>query len=196
MSDRKGSSPRFIYGAPGLKQRWAKHLQKDFKLSWAAASALAGTETVLLTYSDGSTSVSGIEFTDPANAVDGSIVTYSTGGGANGQLLFRGVPESGITPASVRFRVHYDASPILGSPAYSLDVKDRNPVPNLLINIPEAAFPYAPSGITATDWYTCPAPAGGWYLDALENLEFFFKVNISLGTLFWQIAKVDIEVTY
>ena len=41
MSDRKGSSPKFIRCAPGLKQRWAKHLQEDFKLSWAAASALA-----------------------------------------------------------------------------------------------------------------------------------------------------------
>lgn len=36
MSDREGSSPKFL-DAPGSVLRYAKQLQKDFKLTWKAA---------------------------------------------------------------------------------------------------------------------------------------------------------------
>ena len=41
MAHWKGSSPRFIRCAPGSKQRYAKRVQDDFKLSWEDSKAMA-----------------------------------------------------------------------------------------------------------------------------------------------------------
>ena len=47
MSDRKGSSPKFV-NSPAMVQRYAKQIQKDFKLSWTAALARAHADMGLM----------------------------------------------------------------------------------------------------------------------------------------------------
>ena len=47
MSDRKGSSPKFV-NTPAMVQRYAKQIQKDFKLSWTAALARAHADMGLM----------------------------------------------------------------------------------------------------------------------------------------------------
>ena len=46
MSNRMGSSPKFA--APALVQRYAKQMQKDFKLSWTTALARAYADMGLM----------------------------------------------------------------------------------------------------------------------------------------------------
>ena len=47
MSNRKGSSPKFV-NTPAMVQRYAKQIQKDFKLSWTAALARANADMGLM----------------------------------------------------------------------------------------------------------------------------------------------------
>ena len=50
MSDRKGSSRKFV-SAPAMVQRYAKQIQKEFKLTWAAALTRAYADMGLMTVS-------------------------------------------------------------------------------------------------------------------------------------------------
>ena len=60
MSQRKGSSPKFV-NTIAMVQRYAKQIQKDFKLSWTAALARANADMGLMqvsfTYVDTALSV-------------------------------------------------------------------------------------------------------------------------------------------